>query len=109
MPKENDWLAALRDECARTSQAAVARRINYSATVVNQVLKGAYKGDLHGVQRAVEGALLGMTVKCPVIGDLARNLCLDYQRQPFAATNPTRVQLARTCPKCTNNRKGGEA
>jgi hypothetical protein len=71
------------------------------------VLKGTYKGDVSSVQRAVEGALMGMTVECPVIGDLPRNRCLEYQRQPFAATNPMRVQLSRACPTCPN-RRGAE-
>jgi hypothetical protein len=104
---DNDWLTVLREQCTRASQAAIAKRIKYSAAVVNQVLKGTYKGDLSSVQRAVEGALMGLTVDCPVIGDLPRNRCLEYQRQPFAATNPMRVQLSRACQTCPN-RRGAE-
>jgi hypothetical protein len=95
-----DWITVLRETCAAKTQAAVAEQIGYSATVVNQVLKGTYKGDLSRVKKAVEGALMGLTVECPVIGEMPRNRCLDYQRQGFAATNPLRVQLSRTCPTC---------
>lgn len=101
---EHDWLTVLREQCAHSSQAAVGKRLNYSATVVNQVLKGKYTGDLSAVQRAVEGALMGLTVNCPVIGELARNRCLDFQRRDFAATNHLRVQLARACPTCQHRR-----
>ncbi len=102
--KDSDWLTVLREQCSRSSQAAIGKRLNYSATVVNQVLKGAYKGDLSAVQRAVEGALMGLTVDCPVVGELPRNRCLEFQRRDFAATNHFRVQLSRTCPTCPNRR-----
>jgi hypothetical protein len=106
-PNETDWMAVLREQCDRTSQAKVAKLLNYSAAVVNQVLKNTYKGDLVKVQRTVEGALMGMTVDCPVVGDLPRNRCLDFQKREFAATNHLRVQLSRACPTCPN-RRGAE-
>lgn len=103
------WIEALRAECERSSQATVARQIGYSPAVVNQVLKGTYKGDVSRVQAIVEGALLGATVNCPVVGELARNTCLDHQRAPFAATNATRVRLYRACRSgCPHSRMGDE-
>jgi hypothetical protein len=57
------WLERLRAECGRISQSKVSVVIGYSPAVVNQVLKGSYK--------AVEGALMGATVKCPVLGQRA--------------------------------------
>ncbi len=98
-----DWIEALRTACAASSQPAVAGRIGYSTAVVNAVLKGSYKGDLKRVQQAVEGALMGSTVDCPVLGEIPRQRCVDHQRAPFTATNPMRVQLSRTCPTCSNN------
>ena len=95
-----DWKVVLADACKQSSQSAVARRFGYSAAVVSQVLKGSYKGDEHRVQQAVEGALMGLTVDCPVIGEIPRNVCLEYQRREFAATNPMRVALSRACPTC---------
>jgi hypothetical protein len=104
MSANEDWLVVLREACESSSQAAVAKQIKYSTTVVNQVLKGKYAGDLTSVQKAVEGALMGLTVDCPVVGELGRDRCLEYQRRPFAATNAMRVQLARTCPTCKHRR-----
>ena len=87
----------MRAECARSSQTTVARLIGYSPTVVNRVLKGNYEGDAQAVQKAVEGALMGATVNCPVLREIAANRCLEIQGQPFAATNPTRVALFKAC------------
>lgn len=100
----NDWIDALRLECERTSQAKAAERIGFSAGTVNQVLKGSYKGNLRRIEQAVRGALLGATVECPAIGTIPRNRCVEHQRRAhaFAATNPLRVQLSKTCPGCPN-------
>jgi DNA-binding transcriptional regulator YdaS (Cro superfamily) len=100
-----EWRKRLESECARASQAKVAKRIGYSPAVINQVLRGSYKGDLQAVQKAVEGALMGATVRCPVLGDLPSNRCLEIQAQPFAATSPTRVMLHHACRNgCPNSR-----
>jgi hypothetical protein len=109
MKQKPVWLTVLAEECTRTTQAAVAKRVGYSVTVVNQVLKGTYKGDLSRVQQAVEGALMGLTVECPIIGELARDRCLEYQRRGFASTNPLRVTLSKTCPTCPNRAAGGDS
>jgi DNA transposition AAA+ family ATPase len=103
--REQEWIARLRAECGRTSQTAVARKIGYSPTVVNRILKGNYEGDLQAVQKAIEGALMGATVNCPVLQEIAANRCLEIQNQPFAATNPERVRLYRACRDgCPNSR-----
>ncbi|MDX8389178.1 MAG: XRE family transcriptional regulator [Mariprofundaceae bacterium] len=101
---EETWVNALRKACEKQSQSTVARDISYSPAVVNQVLKGAYKGDLKAVQQAVEGALMKAVVNCPVLGELASNVCLENQRKPFAAINPIRVRLFSACKTCENRR-----
>lgn len=104
-----DWIEELRAEAARTTQEKAGKRIGYSSGTVNQVLKGTYPGDMRRVEEAVRGALMGATVDCPVVGDLPRNRCIDYQRRSgsFAATNPMRVQLHRACPTCVHRKSGG--
>ena len=102
-----DWMQALREACSSESQAVVGARIGYSGSVVSQVLSGKYRGRLDHVREAVEGALLGATVECPVLGTLARHLCIEHQGRPFAATNPVRVQLYHACRDgCRNSRAG---
>ena len=102
-----DWIDVLRRYRVANGGKRTAEVIGYSTAVVSQVLTGNYKGDLTAVRQKVEGALMGITVDCPVVGDLPRNRCLEYQRQPFAATNHIRVQLFNACPKCPN-RRGAE-
>lgn len=106
---EPAWLQVLREACAASSQPAVGVRIGYSTAVVNACLKGSYKGDLKRVQQAVEGALMGSTVDCPVVGDIPRQRCVEHQRAPFSSTNPMRVQLSRACPNCIHNLSGKAA
>lgn len=107
-PSETDWIDALRTHRKAHGGKKTAEAIGYSQAVVSAVLNGNYKGDSKAVRQKVEGALMGLTVDCPVVGELPRNRCLEYQRQPFAATNHLRVQLANTCPKCPN-RRGAES
>lgn len=100
-----DWVLVLAEQCDQMGQPAVATRIGMSASVVNETIRNKYKGRLDRVRERVMGAFMGKTVSCPVLGDdLARDTCLLKQALPFAATNPERVQLFRTCPSCPNYR-----
>jgi len=92
-----DWVAALSAECSATSQTAAARRLGVSASTVNQVLKGSYKGDLRRIEGLVRGELMRETLACPVLEVITKKRCLDEQRKPFAATNPERVKLYFAC------------
>jgi hypothetical protein len=99
-----EWIEILRAACAGATQSAVGQRIGYSAAVVNQVLKGTYKGDLNRVQKAAEGALMGSTVDCPVVGDMPRQRCIEHQRSPLRTTNPMALQLHHACRNgCPNS------
>ncbi|MEI2740926.1 MAG: helix-turn-helix transcriptional regulator [Candidatus Competibacter sp.] len=99
MIEEPDWLAALREACAETSQNAVARRLGVSPAMVNQTLKGAYKGDLERLQGLVEGSLLKRQVDCPVAEDMPKHKCLENQARPAqsAFVNPLFAKLYRAC------------
>lgn len=103
---EPEWLTALREHAKAHNQRKAADAIGYSTTVVSQVLKGIYPGDLAAVQAKVEGALMGAMVECPVIGEMPRNRCVEHQARSrnFATTNPLRVRLAKVCPTCPNRR-----
>lgn len=94
---EAGWLSALRQVCADGSQAAVAKRLGVSPSMINQALKGVYKGDIERLRGLVEGAYLNQTVRCPVIGDIGLDVCLHHQAEPFKPVNPLRVKLYRAC------------
>ena len=97
MSEQSDWIETLREQCRRHGSKEVGDEIGYSKTVISQVLNGKYPGNLAKVEDAVRGAYLGKCVACPVLGELARNRCLEHQQRPFATTNPTRVKLFRAC------------
>lgn len=96
------WLDVLAAQCAARSQATIARELKVSSSTINQVLKQTYKGRLDRIQSRVEGRYMNLVVECPVIGELPRDRCADFQRRKFAATSPFRVQLHHTCPTCPN-------
>jgi hypothetical protein len=99
-----DWVESLARESDRTSQAAAGRAIGRSAALVNQVIKRSYKGDLTAVEPLVRGALMNEVVDCPVMGELATNICLENQDAKFSAHNHIRVQLYRACKTCEHRR-----
>lgn len=81
----------------------VSRRIGYTKGAVCHVLKGSYKGNPARILKATEGKFSQQTVECPVLGEIPLSRCVEERNRPFAATNPLRVRLARTCPKCGRN------
>lgn len=101
-----DWITVLHAECDRSSQAAVARRLGVSGALVNQVLKGTYKGNLTRIEELVRGTFMQEMVDCPVMGPTSKRRCMDEQSRPFAPTNPQRVHLFKTCKQCA--KRGGK-
>jgi len=101
------WIDILRQQCKTRSQKWAGEQIGYSASVVNQILKGTYKGDISAVEQAVKGAFMNETVDCPVMGEMASHVCLENQKQPFSSINPMRVKLFKACRSCrySNMRK----
>ncbi|WP_137136647.1 transcriptional regulator [Rhizobium sp. FKY42] len=100
-----DWVVVLAETCRHNSQSAVAKRIDYSPAVVSSVLSNSYKGDISRVEQMVRGALMSETVICPALGDIARNVCLDWQSKPYAATSSHRAAMFHACrANCPNSR-----
>ncbi|QDY99086.1 transcriptional regulator [Nitratireductor mangrovi] len=93
-----DWVRELADLADREGQRAAAGRIGYSASTVSMVIANRYGGgDLARVEEKVRGALMGVVVDCPVLGAIGRDVCLDWQKKPFAATSSRRLQMYRAC------------
>jgi len=101
------WIVVLAEECDRTNQGAVARRLNYSAALVSNTLNNKYTGNLTAVEQAVRGALMAETLTCPVVGQLASDACLNHQRATWAPHNPQRIAFFRACRAgCPHSRLG---
>jgi hypothetical protein len=92
-----DWIAALAELVDREGLRGAEKRIGYSPAALSNVIRGRYAGDVARVEEKVRGALMGVTVECPVLGEIGRNQCLDWQRKPFAATSSMRVAVYRAC------------
>lgn len=102
-----DWMQVLAEECDRTSQSAVARRLGYSVSVVSAVIACKYKGDLGKVEAKTRGAFMGEIVVCPVLFEITRDRCIAEQGRKFAATSSTRAKLYRACRAgCPHSRLG---
>jgi len=94
---DSDWVEVLREQCLTRSQKQVGLMIGYSNAVVNQVLKGTYKGDVKRVESSVKGAFMNEMVDCPVVGEIPTHICLNYQKRPFTSVNPQYVQIYKAC------------
>jgi len=100
-------LEILKQACKETSQAAVARKLGYSATTVNLVLKDKYTGDIEKVYRTIKVRLGKSNVECPVLGEISSSKCAEEQAKPFSTANAQRVQLFKSCRTCPFNTKRG--
>jgi hypothetical protein len=100
-----DWILVLAEEATRTNGVAAAKRLSYSPAVVTQVINATYRGDLGAVEERVRGALMGVEVECPILGDIARDRCLDEQKKKFRGTSAVRTRLYIACRGgCANSR-----
>lgn len=99
--------ALLAEMVATLGLQEVARRIGYNKSAVCHVLRGTYKGNPAAVLTAAETAYSRTTIACPVLGDIPLSRCVTERYRPFAATNPLRVRLAKTCPGCSAIKTAG--
>lgn len=92
-----DWVQEWAIEGNRTNGARAAKRVGYSAAVFSHVLANNYAGDIARVEQKVRGALMGMTVMCPVYGELGRDRCLDEQKMGRTGASSIRAKVYRAC------------
>ncbi|MEM6384362.1 MAG: transcriptional regulator [Pseudomonadota bacterium] len=92
-----EFILELAVACRDASQTAVAKRIGYSSSVVSQAISRTYRGDMNLVEERVRGALMQETVRCPVLVEVTRDECHNWQKKPFASTSGLRVKLYRAC------------
>lgn len=103
-----DWVAELAAIADQMGQKKAAAMIGYTAGLVSAVINAKYAGDMQGVEESVRGALMGLKVECPILGDIGRDRCLQEQREPFRATSAFRAQIYHACRNgCPNSRMKG--
>ncbi len=106
-----DWVSVVADECWRSTNVAVAERLGYKGgSVISQVLRADYPGDIAGVEARVRGAFMGLRVDCPALDgmDIPRDRCLREQEMPRTTASPQRMRFYRTCRSgCPHSRIKG--
>lgn len=98
-----EWVRTLARFCDKETQAAAARKIGRSASLINQVLKNRYTGNLTAVQSRVEAAFSDTGVICPVLGQMTGTACLSHQKAAYNPANHTAVKLYVACRRCPHN------
>lgn len=103
-----EWVAVLAQACDGGSQRSIARMLGYSPATISLVLSNTYAADLHAIEQTVRGLLMASKVSCPVVGEMAADMCQQHQERPWAPNNPQRITFYRACRNgCPNSRLGG--
>lgn len=102
------WVRTLAEECDKTSQAQVARRLGNSTSVVSRVLAKSYPGDRKKIEAKVRGHYLAEEVHCPVLETIPRQRCIAEQEMGLSFQNPLRRRVYDACRSgCKHYRKAG--
>ena len=101
-----DWINELAHECDSSSQATVARKLGRSASLVNQLLKRKYPGDLDDIEKRFESAFQPDLRNCPIMGQISGEICLSNQGKKYDPSNHIAVSLYRACARCQYKLKG---
>lgn len=105
MTSDPHWLALLRAECARTSIAAMAKRLGYSRTSISLVLAGRYPGQTGRIEASVIKVLERLA--CPHLGkDIPDSECRSMAFGPAPTHHPVKLGHWRACQRCPNRPKG---
>ncbi|SFZ85969.1 hypothetical protein SAMN02983003_3141 [Devosia enhydra] len=95
-----DWVAELAAHADRFGAKASGEAIGYSNSTVSVVVNRGNmlaKLDLPRIEESVRGALMGLTVDCPVKGEMPRHRCLAWQAKPYALSSSARVEMYHAC------------
>ncbi|TFF20514.1 transcriptional regulator [Jiella endophytica] len=92
-----DWIIELARLADAEGLSGAEKRVGRAASTLSQTLSNTYRGDVGKIEERVRGALMALTVECPVLGEIGRDRCLDEQGKDFVATSAMRAQLYRAC------------
>lgn len=102
-----DWVLALAQACAASSQNRVAQDLERSASLVSNVLRRKYPGDMASIEERVRGVYMRAVVACPVLGDLPTDRCQMWRKRSrrLETHNTQRVRMFKACNRCPINAK----
>ncbi|MCC5966160.1 MAG: hypothetical protein JJU24_08480 [Natronohydrobacter sp.] len=104
-----EWVAQLALRCAATSQNRVAAAMGLSASLISQVLRNKYPGDLQRIEELFRGHFMDATLTCPELGVMPLHACHDWMAKArgYSNSNHHRVRMFRACQRCPRFSKGG--
>lgn len=97
------WVAQLAVACDRTSQRAVAGRLDVSSGYVSRLINRSYAGSYPEAERKVLSILAADLVECPLAGRIALKTCLRNRRRKTPAINVLHRAFDARCPSCPHN------
>lgn len=102
-----EWVELLAGECARTSQNKVAKALDVSPTMISQVLRAKYPGDMQRLEEVFRGVFMAAMVDCPARGSIPAQVCRKWRDRArvLVTVNSERVQMFRACNKCPRNQR----
>ena len=92
-----DWVMVLAEFADEFGLGGAADKIGYSRAALSTVLSGKYRGTWANVEAAVRGALMGINVECPVLGEIGLDKCLFWQRRQLSVASPQSIKLFHAC------------
>jgi len=97
-----DWVLALAQASAATSQNRVAEDIGRSASVVSAVLRKKYLGNMNAIEERVRGVFMSAVISCPVLGDMPTDVCQMWRQRAnrHQGHNTHRVRMFHACRRC---------
>lgn len=99
-----DAMKLLQQKVSELGGAEVARRLGISAAAISQLRSGTYQASPDNILRRVVEVFGGLSVDCPVLGQIPLARCADERKKPFTTANHQAVQLWRSCQGCEQNR-----
>ena len=99
----SDWRQILAAEIARSSVAAVARRLGYARSTISLAHHDRYAGDTRHIEAKVMSVLSG-SVTCPHLGRaIAPGVCTDVRTAPMPTSSPKDLRHWIACQTCPLN------
>jgi hypothetical protein len=102
-----DWVLTLATECVASSQNKVAKSMGVSASLISQVLRAKYPGDMARIGEIFRGIYMSEIVECPAKGLIPANVCRTWRdrSRTFVSVNSERVTMFRACNQCPRNQQ----
>lgn len=99
--KPPDWVIWLAEYADRLGLRGAERQVGYAVSTLSQVISNTYPGRLDSVEKRVRAAIASETVTCPILGEIKRGTCTDWQdkARQLRTTSSQRVRMFHACKR----------